>query len=93
MSGELLDDAAPPPDTSEYKHLLKWAAGALPVDHPDLGFLCSLLAQCLTRPGLTHRQVRYADRILDRLLAEAGERVPYDAADVDLRALAPAGEA
>ncbi|AHE55894.1 hypothetical protein [Sphingomonas sanxanigenens] len=38
-------------------------------DDPDLGFTASLLAHALKYEGLSDKQARYADRIVDRLTA------------------------
>ena len=60
MSG----DVAPMSDS--WAPRLHRAVSTAPIDHPDLGFLASLLAHALKHGELTDRQALYAERALQK---------------------------
>ena len=88
---ELVDNPPPVPNRDDWRARLQWAIAAVPVDHPELCFLASLLRQAIERPGLTERQERYARPLLQRLIDQA---TPAAAApSCDLRIVPMAGRA
>lgn len=50
-----------------WPEILHEAVRAMATDDRDLGFMSSLLASALKYDGLTDRQAKYANRILDRM--------------------------
>jgi hypothetical protein len=88
-------DAPPPPrEGSPWPERLRWIVCAVDVDHPDLPFAASLLAQSIERAGgLSDRQLKYAHRLFDRLSLEWHELSGTGAAGTDLAHLPTAGSA
>lgn len=56
-----------PADGTPWAAELHQAIKAIALDHPDLGFLASLLSHALKHGGLTEKQATYAERALGRL--------------------------
>lgn len=58
-----------PPKSKAWACHLRWCIAVMDDDDDDMGFVASLLAHTCKSGGLTHKQARYAQRILDRIAA------------------------
>jgi hypothetical protein len=87
--------APPPPASGLWPHVLQWMVAAMLPDDSSLAFAASLLAQSINRPGLTPKQVRYAERLRGEMLDEwdATQATAPRPAPADLAAMTPRGQA
>lgn len=94
-----------PPHSSLYRDWLRWCVAVMDDDDSQLDFAASMLSQAIPRGGLTTKQAKWADKIIDLVFRayeqgrldcqqptlEASER--HGTARPDLRVVKPEGAA
>ncbi len=89
------------PASTRWVDMLRWCVCDVDCDDYDLGFLASLLSYALRHGGLTERQERYAQKIVNRVHTTWSEnrlqaqRAPESRSSIssDLEQVEPIGEA
>ena len=84
----------PPPEVRTWTHILHWCVQVMDVGDPDLAFTASILSHALKHGGLTEKQVKYAERIHERLRElYLRNQLPSQLAAVDLAGMPIEGTA
>lgn len=64
-----------PPASAQWVEQLRWCMAVMDSDPDELGFVAGLISYAIKQGGLTEKQAKYAQRLLDRVTEdwEAGK--------------------